>query len=340
MIIYFSTVVRSAPLHLGGELVKLDWDRKEIVGRTQIVPSEPMIHDLNPRGGTRGGRGILVKNGEVYAASYHTLHVFDRTLQPLRPIGNQLFAGLHELCWDGEAIWATATSTGGALRVSQVGETLKTWWAREDPVLVKRFDLSPHPFPKDRDNRSIDLAEADKDRSHVHLNAITMLDGRPLALLNRLGCLVKLYPTEIVVHDPSLRGCHNILVTSDRQLVINDTVNRAVAIYDAEGSFVQRIELKRYGLVRKILLRCGLRTARLWLGKHSPSHRLERLLVRNISGSRPVFVRGLAETDRGTLLVGISPATILEIDKQTQKLVDHYSYSNDVNVCVHGLTCA
>src|SRR5208337_1118904 len=112
MIIYFSTVVRSAPLHLGGELVKLDWDRKEILGRTQIVPNDPMIHDLNPRGGTRGGRGILVKNGEVYAASYHTLHVFDRTLQPLRPISNRLFAGLHELCWDGDAIWATATSTG------------------------------------------------------------------------------------------------------------------------------------------------------------------------------------------------------------------------------------
>jgi hypothetical protein len=339
MIVYFSTVIRSAPLESGGELVKLDWKRKEVLGRYAIVPAHSGSHDANPRGGRRGGRGILVENGQVYVASYDTLYVFDSQLEPVRSISNPLFADLHEVCWDEGKIWASSTKLDGALQVSRTGAILNTWWAREDPVLVERYDLSPLLIDKDEDYRSSSPGTGKRDPSHVHLNAVALLDGRPLVLLNQFGCLVGLHPTEILVDDPALFGCHNVLVTRDRQILINDTVNKAIAVYDATGVQQKRIELKRYGVVRKILWRYGVRTARLWLGKYSPSHRVSQLLVRNISASRPVFVRGLAETSAGTILVGISPAAILEIDLTSGKLVDHYSYSNDVHVCVHGLTC-
>jgi hypothetical protein len=56
--------------------------------------------------------------------------------------------------------------------------------------------------------------------------------------------------------------------------------------------------------------------------------------------ARPIFVRGLCETSRHTLLVGISPATILEIDKGSGNLLDMYTYAYDRHVCVHGLAQA
>src|SRR5438105_11528205 len=107
MIVYFSPVIRSAPLDSGGELVRLDWERKKVLAKVAVIPTDPVIRDPNPRGGTRGGRGILVEDGQVYVASYHTLHVFDRDLQPVRCISNPFFAGLHELCWDNGSIWAS-----------------------------------------------------------------------------------------------------------------------------------------------------------------------------------------------------------------------------------------
>ena len=125
-----------------------------------------------------------------------------------------------------------------------------------------------------------------------------LLDGRPLVLLNQLGCLVRLHPTEILVDDPTMFGCHNILVTRDRQILINDTVNKATVVYDANGQLQKRLELKRYGFVRKILWRHGIRTARLWLGKYSPSDRVSQLLVRNVSSSRPVASGGHLEPAR------------------------------------------
>src|SRR5581483_8437873 len=225
-------------------------------------------------------------------------------------ISNPLFADLHEVCWDADRIWASSTKLDGAIELSKAGETLRTWWAREDPILAERYQLSPLSVYKQGQNGPGNGENGKRDPSHVHLNAVAVLDGRPLVLLNQFGCLVRLYPTEILVDDPSMFGCHNILVTRDRQILINDTVNKATVIYDANGTLQKRIELKRYGIIRKILWRYGVRTARLWLGKHSPSHRVSQLLIRNISASRPVFVRGLAETSRGTILVGISPAAI------------------------------
>ena len=51
-------------------------------------------------------------------------------------------------------------------------------------------------------------------------------------------------------------------------------------------------------------------------------------------------MRGLCETERETILVGISPATLLEIDWRRGRLVDLFSYSTDPRVCVHGLECS
>ena len=87
MHVYFGTVVRTAPVSEGGELIKLNWDDKTITRRVPIVPDNPSVaHDPNPRGNTRGCRGIQIRDGHVLAANYHTIEVFDRELNHERSI--------------------------------------------------------------------------------------------------------------------------------------------------------------------------------------------------------------------------------------------------------------
>jgi hypothetical protein len=54
------------------------------------------------------------------------------------------------------------------------------------------------------------------------------------------------------------------------------------------------------------------------------------------SPSRPLFARGLALFE-DWIWVGISPATVLCIDWRSGELIDMFSYSMDVDVCIHGL---
>lgn len=339
MIVYFSTVVRTAPLDKGGHLVKLEWPSKRILAQVPIVPPDPMIPDPNPRGGTRGGRGILLDRDRVYVASYHTMHVFDRDLRPVRSFSNPLFADIHELTWNGDAMWVSSTVLDGAIKVDRDGNTLDSWWPREDPTLAQRYQLYPLPIDKREDNRLSYLGRSHIEPGHTHLNTVSLLDGRPLVLLNKYGCLVRLHPTQVLIEDHRLKGAHNILVTTERDILVNDTHNQAILFFDQAGRFQKEIKLKRYWPVKKIRWRFGFRGFRLWLGKKVPSFRVSWFLVGNIIASRPVFVRGLCETPRGTILAGISPATILEIDLRTGRLVDHFTYSRNVNEAVHGLTC-
>lgn len=69
MQIFFSTVVRAAPVEKGGELIQLDWDSKTVLSRIPIAPKNPKIIDPNPRGNARGGRGIVMLNDEIFVAS-------------------------------------------------------------------------------------------------------------------------------------------------------------------------------------------------------------------------------------------------------------------------------
>ena len=342
MIVYFSTVLRAAPVEQGGELVKLDWTRKQVVARVPVVPRDPPVIDPNPRGNSRGGRGVVLHDQRVTVASYHSLHEFDLDLRPLRTWSHPLFAGLHELAGDNGDTWVTATAIDLALRVSDEGAVQETWWGREDPVLMERFGLSPLSIDKAADNRLRFLTVQANTQHHLHLNAAAMQGGRPLMLLNHYGALIRLHPTEVLVADPTLQGCHNVLPLSSGSILINDTVNRAIREYDQHGAMVRRLDLTIYPLVQRFLrTNWAARTATALsrLLRKAPLLNVLRRRVKSRTVARPVFVRGLCLTPRGTVLAGISPATILEIEWESGRLVDHFVYSQDVRTAVHGLAC-
>lgn len=333
--LYFSTVVRSALPARGGELVCLDWESKRVLGRVPIAALDPELHDPNPRGNTRGGRGIALVGDEVIVASYHTLHCFDRELRPRRDLSHPLMAGLHEVFATGRgSLWVSSTAIDAALEIDLAGgRALRELWPREQPGLASALGLSPLAIDKGADNRARFVAgDHLRDRSHLHLNAVAERGGEVYALFNRQGVIANLSRDRVAVRHRSLRKGHNLWIDPDGTAWWNDTSGRRVCAVSLAGDGSRRrVPLLRYPEVARVARRLDRRRRLLM--------RLQKWGLLRRQPPLPIFVRGLARRD-GHLFVGISPAAILQIDEQSGALVDAFWYSRDVHCCVHGLAVA
>lgn len=322
MIIYFDTVRRKRPVREGGELIKLDWAAKKVIRAVPIFPNDPdIIEDPNPRGNSRGGKGILITEDELFVGSYHTILVFDHELNLRRKITNDLFVNIHEMCFAGDGsgnIWVSSTTIDCAVLVDREGRTVKSWWPREEPVLQEKFGLTPMEIDKTADNRLKYIhAELGQKESHTHLNSVTKSGKNTYALLNRLGAVVRIEPgVSVVLEDRLLRGAHSPAVSADgKHMFVCSSFSKNILVFDLEtGRMKNQIHLLDFDTVAGI-------------HKEYPDRPF----------NKSIFVRGLEIIDDSRVLVGISPASILEIDVRENKLLDFYRYSSEVGDAVHGL---
>ena len=254
--IFFSTVVRSAPPASGGELVRLDWDSKEVIARTPITSSRPDIPDPNPRGNTRGGRGISFSDGRVHVASYDQVRTFDLDLEPISVVSNGLMVGLHEVLMVSEGrLWVSATAIDAALEVDlATGERVNEFSPREDEALRQAMGLEPAAIDKSADLRTAFLSSSHTEHpSHLHLNALAIWDGDLHALFNTRGAVVNLSTRQILLEDPQLQGGHN-LVVAENLLFVCATRLKAVCIFDLTSrTLVKTLEVSKLEQVQRIL---------------------------------------------------------------------------------------
>ncbi len=319
MIVYFDTVRRKRPVKEGGELVKLDWSTKEILNSVPVYATDPdILDDPNPRGNSRGGKGIAISGDTLYMGCYHTILVYDSGLHLLRRISNNLFASIHEMCFSGDDIWVSSTAIDSAVLVDMNGRTIKSWWPREETVLQKSHGFVPMHIDKNADNRIRYVhAELSKKEGHTHLNGVACSDGRVYALLNRPGLVVQIEPeTKIVLEDEMIRGSHSpVVVEGGSQIALCSSFEKTILFYDiAKGKLAKAIHLLDFDIVAK-------------LHRDFPDQPY----------NKSIFVRGLEVVDPHRILAGISPASILEIDTKNMKLLDFYQYSTNVGDAVHGL---
>ncbi|PKN54396.1 MAG: hypothetical protein CVU56_26840 [Deltaproteobacteria bacterium HGW-Deltaproteobacteria-14] len=333
MRVYFTTVVRGAPLERGGELIALDWSTRRVAARTPIVPPPPSVrHDPNARGNARGGRGIALADGRVYVCSYHTLHELDAELAPLHTITAAQLAGLHEVAdAGGGGLWIAATAVDAAVRVhlgrGEVDELLSP---RDLPALQTALGVEAFPHDRDADLRTAFLDQGHlKSTSHLHLNAVLAVRGRVLGLLHAFGAIADLRTGEVLARDPRLRGAHNLVALEDDLVAVNDTVRGAVLFVSlTTGRVVRQIALRAFPWVRRHARRAAIAT---FVGK--VRHRLR--LGAPVYG-RPLFVRGLAHAG-DLLMVGVAPSAVLALDWRTGALRGAYRHSADPNSAIHGL---
>lgn len=335
MHLYFSTVLRNAPPLRGGELVQLDWDSKRVLARTTIAATDPLLDDPNPRGNTRGGRGVAVLGDTVAVCSYHTVRFFDRDLRPLRDLSHPLMVGLHELAPTARGtLWVTSTAIDAALEIDlATGKALRELWPREQPGIQRALGVEPLPIDKGADNRTRFL-EGDhlRNRHHLHLNAVAEHRGEVFALFNRPGVVANLDRDEVVIRDKGIRRGHNLLIDEAGRALVNDTSKRHVYGFDlASGERVSEIDLMKIGPVARLArFRDPVRELKLAL------HRRGWIAL---APPKPIFVRGLARCG-GSLFVGLSPATLLELDASSGRLLDHFTFDTRVHACIHGIAPA
>jgi hypothetical protein len=328
---YFSTVRRTSELSKAGEFVLVDWDRKQKLAEVVVTPSDPSFEDPNPRGGTRGGRGIWQDGGNIYAASDDRVNIFDLDLAGNRAVSNNLFAGLHEVYLSSPGrLWVTATSLDAALEVDlSTGECVDAYWPREDPRFQAALDVSPLAVDKTADNRlSPPLAN---DPSHLHLNAVGMWRGELLALFNHIGAIANLERGEVVMRDPLLHRAHNLVVRGDEAFVCSSDRRRVCQVDLAAARVVRVVNLAALD---------GIDVVKMAKSTFKPSvirRAASRVgIARPQVVARPLFARGL-QVVGDHVFVGIAPASILRIDWGRGALVDHYQHSEQVTSAVHGL---
>lgn len=335
MKIHFGTVVRMAPLDAGGEIVRLDWETGRVEARQRVVPTDPALDDPNPRGSSRGCRGIVARGDDVIAAVYHSLHFYDAALALRRRLSHGLMVGLHEVHLpSADRVFVTSTAIDGVLEFDlNTGALVRAVWPREMRAFQQRWGLVPMPIDKTEDQRTRHLhQEGGRGPSHMHLNAVTLWEGHLLGLDRVHGAILDLDDQRIVLEDPRLRGGHNLVLLDDgRTVVSNDSLGQTVRFYDLrDARFARAIDLRSFPWVRELE-----RTA-----THGES-RLRRA-VRRLVGRRlpaiaePLFVRGLAARG-GRIWVGTSPAAIVSLDVERGTLEGAFAYTRDVRVCVHGL---
>lgn len=331
MEIYFSTVFRYAPINQAGELVRLDWEKKRVISSVSVAPKSLQFDDPNPRGNSRGGRGIALIDEKVVVAGYCELQVYDRNLNYLHNISHHLMSGLHEVYHEsGSRLWVASTTLNAALLIDiNTGDLLEDIWPQEIPAYKSRWNLTPMRLDKAADNRIRYLAKnIVKDPSHLHFNAISSWKGDLYGLFNRLGAVVNLSQQKIILEDRSIYGAHNLIILEDGTIFVNDTRNQGVNIYGMDGLLKKRIDLLPFHQASKKVRR------------YKRTNALRKLTERiGFTGQDSVmsfFVRGLNLRD-DLLFIGMSPAAILCINWQNGELVDSFDYADDVRIAVHGL---
>ena len=330
-----TTVVRESirGKQKSGYIYDVDWNSGRIANKLPVP--EPLFpeSDDNPRGGVRGGRGIAATKSGIVVANYDTLYRYSDSWDVLDSFSHPLFVGLHEIDWDGEHLWATATAIDAVLKVSLEGEVAVAWdphtegdarrlglrkrshaldgsldYRRREAPLVdlchvngvtRRGDETIINCglvrrPKPRFARFRDRAVA-KTRRTLRLEASQAKPRRVgRSLVVRLNGKAE---PEILV---SLNGhdfpTHNGQLLDDRRVVVNDSTHNTVRVFTICDGVEER----------------AVRIPGSWL-------------------------RGLEPVAPNKLLVGSAPATVALLDLDSGVIAERIQLSEDPNEAVHGL---
>jgi len=353
MDIYFSTIVRAAPIYQAGELVRLNWETKHIEACRPILPDQPEVDDPHPRGNTRGGRGITLFGDYILCASWHSLIIYDRNLNEIRRITDPLMADLHEVYLEDDGtLFVACTALDAALQIDLgSGKILREYWPRSDPRLQQTLGVEPLIFDRNDDPRiSFVTRNYREEPGHLHINTVSRLDGETYVLSNKMGTIINIDRGEVVLHHPALLGAHN-LITDEEHFYLSGTTDHRVYAFDRKsGEPAMVIDLTDFPKLKQMQDRSKapdwqhqlhkLKNTPLRMLKHTPMRRLYyRMGMNKLTPALPLFVRGL-DIVGDMLFVGFSPATIASFDRKTGQLIDMYQYSTDVHECIHGLKVA
>lgn len=346
-----TTVVRHAPVSAGGWARITEWPSGRLLAERPVVPADPPVIDPNPRGNSRGGRGIVVVGDAIVVANYHTLEVCDHQLQPKGAFSHGNFAGLHEIMRRGERLFVASTAVNAAAQVPlevvldakaaprrPAATPTRFWWPTEEPEVCEQLGLPTTPYPdKDSDNRLRHLDLHNRGHvGHLHLNAIDADGDRVHALLNKPGAILRLDDMAVMVRHPLLEGAHNLeFVEPGRAWVVGTRSGKLLDCDLVRGEVRPLIDLAATPFAREVAAGGGEPKSGPWGRLLS----LGRTSEKTDASAQTLFWRGLA-VDDDWIFVGTSPAAILGFDRRTLAYQGVVRLGTSVREVVHGIAIA
>jgi hypothetical protein len=247
-----TSVVRYAiPTEISGCLRILDLERGRLSFVTPSPESTWRPHDPNPRGGTRGTRGVSVYGDRLVVANAERLFVFDTSWNLVSELSDRLMVDVHDVLAEERGIWVTATGIDLLLLVTWDGRLEHDWTFRKNRKLLKELGFRKRSLPwtdPALDLRDPRLRGAGYDR--LHLNSLGRSSEGLLLSFGRvcpssnptaemLSALVRMTENgagdpqlEILHRRPGIRmPSHNVAEDGDL-LVYNDSSSNCLVAFD------------------------------------------------------------------------------------------------------------
>jgi len=180
-----TSVIRHADARSkSGFLSVIEWPSGRILARLPVPESVNRAADTNPRGGTRGVRGISVRDGRLLVANSETVFILDRSWRITDEISRPLMGGVHDVLAEDDGFWACCTNADLVVKFSWKGEVMEHWDCRGDSTVAARLGLDwAPPVRLDLDYRELEIAGR-AESNLLHLNS---LGTSPSGLLVSLG---------------------------------------------------------------------------------------------------------------------------------------------------------
>lgn len=312
--VFATTVIRGTQDNdLTGYLLKIDW-KTNCVKKRIPIPIDTLHPFWNDRGGNRGGRGIAYYNGVLYVATAMSILKYDLSLNFLGELAHPHLGGLHEISIDNEGIWVTSTLHDLIIKLDFDGNMIEEWYACDSAILQREFNFSKRKLNLNLNFPVEDFVKHYEDYCKeviFHLNSIFSHNHSLYFLSSRLNSFIRIKPdTKVIIEDNELGAPHNGIISGNSEVLINDTKNQCIRVYDLEtGERLQSLYTPVYGPVNQ-----------------------------SVQFSFSGWQRGLFPVNHPVYLVGTSPATIFEVDLQKGSIGQICNIDSDVRHCIHGLT--
>jgi hypothetical protein len=156
-----SSVGRGAEVERASGYVRIvDLDRGAVTFKVPVPESRWREADPNPRGGTRGARGIAVHADRFVLGTHEDVTVLDSSWRLVTRFSHPILSSVHDVLADGRGIWITCTRGDSLALFDWHGELADAWSLGTDKRLAKILGLHLlRPFDPEADYRDprIDL---------------------------------------------------------------------------------------------------------------------------------------------------------------------------------------
>lgn len=316
-----TVVVRQGPPDANSFLYDIDWTHHRI--RQRIAIPSPVLSNPGPRGGARGARGVLSMDNRHIVANFNSLLVYSDTWKLEKILSHPHFNGIHEIDADNDSIWVTSTGLDAIVRIDREGRLIDEWFLGElDTGSRDELGIAARVIDHDSDHR---YHVYDNDELVTHVNSVRLHDGHPIICLKKQGILVDLANTKLLSVSHEGAGFHNGTYIDNNIALVNSSHEQRLYAIDT----VSKEE--------ELLIDWANRPA-------SPSTAIDRLISTVFStrsspdgAAKAGWTRGLAIMNTGNIVVGLSPATIVEIDLEKKLIVSAMVLSEDIHEAIHGL---